>query len=334
MILIDALYINDGGGKVLLDYLMSELEKSENDVWYLLDERIQGKAPEVKETNKVTFMKGDLMRRNSFYGSNGDQFTSVLCFGNLPPNIRLTGKVYTYFHQLLYLALPADMVFKKKILYWLKTMILNRIKNNTDFWIVQTTLVKEGLKNKYRLNPEKILELPFYPPFPETQIPAREKSTYLYVSNATPHKNHQRLINAFCRFYDQTRTGKLILTVNEDYPELLQFIKQIQDKNYPIENVGFVSREVLAKLYKSTEYLIHPSHSESFGLGLVEAIENGCKVIGADLPYTFAVCEPSLTFNPLKVDSIVEALSLSLQETKQSVSKVKNEIATLTNLLH
>jgi hypothetical protein len=67
----------------------------------------------------------------------------------------------------------------------------------------------------------------------------------------------------------------------------------------------------------------------------VEAIENGCKVIGADLPYTYAVCKPSLVFNPLEVDSITEALSLSLQKnTINSESKVKNEINTLISLLH
>jgi hypothetical protein len=69
-------------------------------------------------------------------------------------------------------------------------------------------------------------------------------------------------------------------------------------------------------------------------LGLVEAIENGCKVIGADLPYTYAVCEPSLSFNPLQTESIVEALSLSLQTTKMSKSKVKNEISALINFLN
>jgi hypothetical protein len=43
MILIDALYINNSGGKVLLDYLIEELEKTDKEVFYLLDERIQKK---------------------------------------------------------------------------------------------------------------------------------------------------------------------------------------------------------------------------------------------------------------------------------------------------
>ena len=53
-------------------------------------------------------------------------------------------------------------------------------------------------------------------------------------------------------------------------------------------------RLTLQKEYLSSEFLMFPSLTESFGLGLIEAIECGCKVIGADLPYTYEVCEPHL----------------------------------------
>lgn len=56
MVLIDALYINNGGGKILLDYLVCELEKSGKEVFYLLDKRVENKVPEIK-TNKVAFLK-------------------------------------------------------------------------------------------------------------------------------------------------------------------------------------------------------------------------------------------------------------------------------------
>ena len=74
--------------------------------------------------------------------------------------------------------------------------------------------------------------------------------------------------------------------------------------------------------------------SESFGLGLLEAIDNNCKIIGADLPYTYAVCNPSLVFDPNEVDSIVSSLSLSLENNvKDSSSKVNNNINKLIELL-
>lgn len=333
MLLIDALYINDSGGKVLLDYLICELEKSGKEVFYLLDKRVENKIPEIK-TNKVEFVKASLSARNNFYKNHKNSFSSILCFGNLPPNIRTSEKVYTYFHQLLYLNLPENMGLKQKMIYTLKQKVVNHLKKNTDFWLVQSSLVKNGLANKYKIASDKIVELPFYPPFENPVSVEKIPNSYLFVSNATPHKNHGRLIEAFSEFYQKHKTGVLTVTVSDDFPELVHLIQSKQNQGVPIKNIGFVPRENLQKLYSESEFLIFPSLTESFGLGLVEAIENGCKVIGADLPYTYAVCEPSLSFNPLQTESIVEALSLSLQTTKMSKSKVKNEISALINFLN
>ena len=107
MLLIDAIYINNGGGKILLDYLISSLEASELDVFYLLDERIRYKHPKINN-GKVFFLKANFLKRQKFYLENKSRFTKVLCFGNLPPNISLNAEVYTYFHQLIYLNIPKD----------------------------------------------------------------------------------------------------------------------------------------------------------------------------------------------------------------------------------
>lgn len=335
MILIDAIYINNSGGKVLLDYLMTELERTEKPIFYLLDERVRGKIVGVKSTNKVVYAKGSLLWRWWFYRRNKNLFSSILCFGNLPPNIKVRAKVYTYFHQLLFLGLPDDMPLLTKMMYRIKMQILACFKKNTDTWWVQTNVIKQRLTEKYGIAPQQIEVMPFYPPFEtELQDITRKKHQYIYVSNAPQHKNHIRLIEAFCEFYDQTQTGVLLLTVPNGFSEVLELIQRKEKQGYPINNVGFVTRSELKKLYKESEYQIYPSLSESFGLGLVEAVENGCKIIGADLPYTFAVCEPSLTFNPLDKNTIVEALLLSLSDDIiPSKLKVSNQVKGLIEKL-
>lgn len=334
MILIDALYINNSGGKVLLDYLVTELEKSGKKIYYLLDKRVEAKVSPIKPANKVEYLKASLSARNRFYKKHRNDFSTVLCFGNLPPNIRISATVYTYFHQLLFLSLPETMGLKHRLVYRLKIMVLNHFKKNTDYWLVQSSLIKSTLITKYKLETTKVLEMPFYPPFPLTAISEKIPHTYLYVSNAAPHKNHERLIEAFTVFYKKHKCGTLTLTVSGEFPALLKLIEDKQKEGIPINNIGFVPREELQRLYAESEFLVFPSLAESFGLGLIEAIECGCKVIGADLPYTYAVCEPSLTFNPLDENSIFDALVLSLQENiKPSVAKVSNQINELITLL-
>ena len=99
----------------------------------------------------------------------------------------------------------------------------------------------------------------------------------------------------------------LVLTVDIGYLEIYNLIRQKIESGYPIKNLGFINREELYQHYQSAEYLIYPSLSESFGLGIIEAVENGCKVVGADLPYLHEVCDPSIVFNPLDQESIYKS---------------------------
>ena len=333
MILVDALYNNSGGGKVLLDYLIQELEKTDKKIFYLLDSRIKDNIMKIKDTNRVLFISANLIKRHLFYKENKNLFSTVLCFGNLPPNIRLKAKVYTYFHQLLFLKLAGDLSVKQRVLYWLKTKILNRLKKNTDYWLVQTDLVQKQFSKKYKEPLENILLFPFYEELPSTQSFIRLPKTYVYVSNATPHKNHKLLIEAFDEFYSKNKVGKLFLTVSEDFSDVFNLILEKQKLKIPIINLGYVGRDELSQIYQQSEYMIFPSLTESFGLPLIESISKGCKVIASDLPYTEAVCEPSIKFNPMDKQSIINALSLSLLNDKLSVSKVENKINQLLQLL-
>lgn len=334
MILIDALHINSSGGKILLDYLIDNLEKTNLPIFYLLDKRVEGNTPTIKKQNEVVYMHASLSSRKQFYKSHKDSFTKILCFGNLAPSVKTSAKVFTYFHQQLYIQLPKDSSVKLKFSFFLKKIIFRSLQKNTDYWMVQTNLINSNFRKAFDVDKYKVLTMPFYPELQSKDNFERRKHTYLYVSNVSAHKNHMRLITAFCSFYDQHQKGELILTIGEENKELLTFLEEKLDKKYPIKNIGFIPRQQLATVYKESEYLIFPSLAESFGLGLVEAIENGCKIIAADLPYTHAVCEPSLVFDPLDERSIFQTLSLSLQHTtKPSVSKVYNKIDEIITLL-
>ncbi|SFI09061.1 glycosyltransferase [Halpernia frigidisoli] len=334
-LLIDAMYINNSGGKILLDYLIVELEKSGKKVFYLLDKRVEDSVPYLKDTrNEVLFLEGSIVKRHFFYRKFKDRFSSVLCFGDLPPNIRLKAKVFTYFHQQLYIKVPKDTPTVHKIMFSLKRMVLRFLFKNTDYWILQTDVIKKNFQNKYHSKDETLLILPYFPEIKKVENVTREKNSFVFISSAPPHKNHVRLINAFCAFYDENKSGKLIITVSEDFAELCTMVQEKKQANYPIENIGFVDRDSLGKIYQSCEFLIFPSLAESFGLGIVEAIENGCKVIGADLPYIYAVCEPTLTFDPLDENSIKDAFSYAVtSETKMSKSLVENNIKELIEIL-
>lgn len=334
MLLLDSLYINNSGGKILLDYLVETFEANKVPVFYLFDERCKGDFPMVPNRRKV-FMKATLINRHSFYKSKKKKFSRVFSFGNLSPTIRLDVPVYTYFHQPLFLDVPESVSFLDKAKVKVKTMVLNALKSNTNIWFVQSEHIKKRLVSKYNIKEDNVILMPFYPPLGNSKKDyKRQKDGFVYISNGGPHKNHHNLISAFCNHFDKNKKGSLHITISEKFPELLKLIKTKINQGYPIINHGFINREDLMEIYQSNEYLIYPSLAESFGLGLVEAIENGCKVIGADLPYTYAVCKPSLVFDPLDPCDIERALFNSqLSKVPETEQLVFNEIHKLLSSL-
>nr|WP_317632740.1 glycosyltransferase [uncultured Flavobacterium sp.] len=334
MILIDSLYINNGGGKILLDYLVKEIEKKNINVFYVFDERVKNDYKQIPLERKV-YLKATICNRKKFYKKNKGKFIKVLCFANLPSLINLDCVSYTYFHQPMYLNIPKEFNYIERLKFRIKQQFLYFYKKNTSYWLVQNSLIQQNLCKKYNIHKDKVLITPFYPNedlIKDSEI--RENNVFIYVSNATAHKNHLRLFEAFKLFYNKYKTGKLIVTVSDQFPLVLDHINGLIYDGYPIENIGFVDREELITNYHKSEYLIFPSLEESFGLGIVEAIECGCKVIGADLPYMFQVCEPSLSFNPFDIDDIENAFVKAFKkEEVQTRQKLFNEINSLISLL-
>lgn len=334
MILVDALHINNGGGKVLLDYLIESFESTELKVSYLLDDRVIDDIHKIKSTNEVVFMNATFINRLLFYRTNLKKFKKIFCFGNIPPIFDTGIKTYTYFHNPMYLNVPRDFSNFQKIIYKFKSLILKKCSKNTFKFIVQSEFIKKELALKYQLNESKILVLPFYPPLPTTSKVERIKNSFLYVSNGTPNKNHEKLINAFCKFYDTYKLGKLTLTISPVFIKVHNYIEEKKIMGYPITNIGFVNRNELKINYLNSEYLIFPSLAESFGLGIVEAIENGCKVIGANLPYLYEVCKPSLVFDPLLEEDIMDAMKIAcFTNLDNSERLIKNDIKEIIRLI-
>lgn len=334
MILLDAIYINNSGGKVLLDYLVSNFEVKGADIFYLLDERCHHDYKEVPSDRKL-YMKGSLTKRRRFYVENKNRFSDILCFGNIPPPVNVNAFVMTYLHQTLYLEQPEGTAFANWLKLKVKSYVIRSFSENTDCWAVQSGNIAGLLENKWNVSREKIKVLPFYPPLNGPDEIRRSDNKYLFVSGGNRHKNHYRLIEAFAKFNKQFPETALYLTVPDKYEGLLQYIATQHRKGTKIINHGLLPRQELVALYKASGFVIYPSLAESFGLGLIEAINLGCKVIAANLPYVHAVCKPTLTFDPLSTTSIYNAL---LQSRSSPLSppglKISDQINRILSLFH
>lgn len=242
--------------------------------------------------------------------------TTVLCFGNLPPLYRCKGHTLLFL-QNRYLTGGLDSSgFSLRVRLritaermWLRTRI-----RNVDEVIVQSpsmaTEVEQALSVRARV-------LPFAP---ESAVrdsggsAADSKQAvrfdFLYVASGEPHKNHDRLLEAWKVLAAEGVRPSLCLTVHpERFPDLVSRIRQAAAENeLRIENIGQAPGEEILMLYRDARALIYPSLGESLGLPLIEAQAAGLPVIAAERDYVRDVVEPAETFDPMSAVSIARAV--------------------------
>ncbi|MDP2237965.1 MAG: glycosyltransferase [Bacteroidales bacterium] len=334
MILIDSLYVNNSGGLILLKYLIPEIEKEIDNVFFLIDQRCQDEFINIPAIKKKV-LKPSIYERNLFYITNKTKFTKVLCFGNIPPPIKIKAEIYTYFHNINLLEIPNNIYQPNWIRSAVKQCYIYLKKHNTDKWIVQTNNTKKVLMKTLSEPCEKVLVHPFFPKILNNPDFNNDKrKDYIYVSNYTKEKNHKTLLLAWQQLFHRGYLLTLHLTLSNHPRELEILLKKLISQGVPIINHGFVKKERIEQLYNLSKATIYPSINESFGLGIIEALQFGCDVIGPDLPYLHSVCYPSCTFKSNDINSIVNSI-IEYEKNDLPISKILvfNELDQLLQLI-
>lgn len=311
MLLIDALYINDGGGKTLLDILIAKLQSRNINTIYLLDDRI---AEEYKKKGlkNVTYMKSSLVKRHIFYQKNKSIISSVLAFGNIPPTVKLNCPTYTYFHNALYIENKTYNDIKLNIIFIIKKTVIKLLKRNTLKWIVQSEFIRTNLSNKWNIMEDDILVMPIFDDS-KIKLPLNNKKrkpinskliNFLYISDGHSYKNHYRLIRAFSKYNFSYPKSSLTLTISDKYLLLKEEIQKLKNTGINIIDRGIISRDQVCEEYLKADILFFPSLCESFGLPLIEAALYDLPIVTAKLPYVYEIINPNAVFDPLSVESI------------------------------
>jgi glycosyltransferase involved in cell wall biosynthesis len=122
----------------------------------------------------------------------------------------------------------------------------------------------------------------------------------LYPANSWPHKNHQRLFDAFQLVREREPGLRLILTGHGH-------------DNRPLppgaEALGLVPRPRLVELYQQASMLVFPSLYEGFGQPVIEAMACGCPVACSNATALPEVCgDAARLFDPTSVEAIADAI--------------------------
>lgn len=343
MILIEALNIKSGGGSVLLKYFLESTIQENTFFKALLNDKIDFKI----NHPSITYHKASLLNKDRILKKSIELIkpSVVFCFGNLPPNFKYKeGKVITFFqnaHLLGNMDHSQHTLLDKLRYKVLKTYIKNYL-NNSNLYIFQTDFIRKNFIKQYNYNQDNCETIPFFDleelknTFVNRQD-IKEKQSFIYVSNDAPHKNHIMLFKAWKKLITETKYNpKLYLTIPRNNVKLCRIIDELNQKGALIENLGIVRQDVAWNYTSKCEFTVFPSLSETIGLGIIEAAILKTKVISSEMDYVREVIEPSLTFNPFDVDSMVEALSTSLEGNKnlpETKVVLENKICELVKIL-
>jgi hypothetical protein len=328
LLLIDAVYINNGGGKILLEYLIEQLDSQYINYTLLIDHRLS-----INNKNLVLIKNSEIDRKN-YYKKNVTKFTKIFCFANVPPPIVIRNiKVYIYFHNvLLFKTKGINFPLKQFYLLKLKSYYIKFLNKYFYNWVVQTSIVEELLRSIPSFKKNIIHVLPFYKVPVSYLYDKQYKSLdFIYIANGSKHKNHFVLLDAW-REVNKKYNYKLILTISEKYVHLINRINQLKNEGCLIENLGEINHNDALNLMLNSDYMIYPSLYESYGMPLIEGAIYKCKIIASDLPYVFQVITPSNTFDPFSYTSIATSLN-NINNLEPAMLNSKNQIHNLINLL-
>jgi glycosyltransferase involved in cell wall biosynthesis len=149
----------------------------------------------------------------------------------------------------------------------------------------------------------------------------------MYVGSAFPHKNLDRLIEAFEILKEQHPDLKLVLVGKQEYHSN-QLQRWAKKRLYAQDVIftGFVPDAELKWLYTNAAAYVFPSLSEGFGLPGLEAMVHCCPVVSSD-----ATCLPevhgdaAVYFNPEDIADIAEKINQVLAFTPKARENLISE---------
>lgn len=151
-----------------------------------------------------------------------------------------------------------------------------------------------------------------------------DKKIIMYVGNLKPHKNLERLLDAFSRM--ENKDDCILLLVGkefENYKTLENKEKELKIDNKVI-HTGIIGEKELIDLYNLADLFVFPSLYEGFGLPVIEALACGTRVACSNtssLPEVGA--DKVAYFNPEDVENIKNVIESELAKKDTQGDKLK-----------
>lgn len=224
--------------------------------------------------------------------------------------------------------LPSPVYFLKHLGY---KFVLQQAVKHAEIVLTVSGATKQELIDHYHPNGEKVVVT--YEGIDrkinkDNQEKIDVKMPFFFsVGNAYPHKNLEKLVDAFEIFHTQHNDCNYIFVGKEDFfsKRLEEYVvkKGLRDSIFFYRNV---TDGQLAYLYAHAIGLVIPSLMEGFGLPALEAMSNQCLVLASDISAFLEVCgDVPVYFDPYSAQDIAKKLELAYKKEINHILEKKRQ---------
>lgn len=308
-LIVYAVNVHTGGGKVLLDEVLSGRPFG-NITAAFLDQRYSPPAnlTTFKFKNSIWERLKAELKLHQYLKNNSAE--TILFFGNLPPFLKPKNHSVLYL-QNCYLTrqvpLPKDS-FKLMLRCWAESLILRFFSKHMNQIWVQTKWMKTISNQTF---PKIPIELkPFLPEMPKSKMSASKDIDLMYVGSLAAHKRLNFLLEAL-NLVDQQLKNKITIKIVLDCSAPISQ-PNIRFKNMDVEFLYKIDREQIYSLYARSKNFVTTSLYESYYLPLYEAHFFGCHLVAPKTGYTQDLDFPVTIYDTDSLQDLSQKLLVTL----------------------
>lgn len=214
---------------------------------------------------------------------------------------------------------------KNPIIFKLKRFGYRKVIENAIYKsqkiITPSNFVKDDILKNFKVDKSKIIVT--YEAAEEEYQQAsggNRQSFLLYVGNAYPHKNLNKLLDAI-KLVD---TKLIIVSPRDVFADRLKEEIQKRGLDKKVELKGYLEPQELAKLFQKASAYVFPSLSEGFGIPGLNAMASGIPVVSSNIPVLKEIYgEAAVYFDPNNPEDIA---SKTMSVLGQGDPKLRTDI--------
>jgi glycosyltransferase involved in cell wall biosynthesis len=244
----------------------------------------------------------------------------------LPPLVR--GRSVVTIHDCIHLRFPEYLPTRGALAYARAQM--GSAARRSDRILTVSEASKRDILEFFDVAPEKIAVIPnaiderfLTPPTDEALRMVAERyqlqgDFVLYVGNIKPHKNVERLVDAFQRVRQSGHDALRLVVIGDEISTNAALRRLVHRYNLHkhVRFLGFLPDETLSAVYRLAAVFVFPSLYEGFGLPPLEAMACGTPVIASNVSSLPEVTgDAALLVDPRSADEIAAAIERVLADS-------------------